>query len=177
MSPVRFNPEDMSFAKRETRGPGKITDPDGLVLEAWAQGFMVGSLIIMACITIANMRRGVLLHKLILIEVSKPSSAPAQGPRLAACLQQATQTLLTIPSAVVWHLAGLLPLLQPAALLLVAFCRGHLPQRLLVASQRHRLDEEQAVLLAQSKLHLHWHRHSGAAVLGGGNLCQFHLLS
>lgn len=30
---------------------------------------MVGSLIIMTCITVANMRRGVLLHKLILIEV------------------------------------------------------------------------------------------------------------
>ena len=48
----------------------KPTDPDGLVLEAWAQGFMVGSLIIMACITVANMRKGVLLHKLILAEVS-----------------------------------------------------------------------------------------------------------
>jgi hypothetical protein len=31
---------------------------------------MVGSLIIMACITIANMRRGVLLHKFILVEVT-----------------------------------------------------------------------------------------------------------
>lgn len=47
----------------------KPSDPDGLILEAWAQGYMVGSLIIMACITVANMRRGVLLHKLILIEV------------------------------------------------------------------------------------------------------------
>jgi hypothetical protein len=64
-------------------------DPNGLVLEAWgectqyartrtitdinvlriAQGYMVGSLIIMSCITLANMRRGVLLHKLILLEV------------------------------------------------------------------------------------------------------------
>ncbi|KAK3079657.1 hypothetical protein LTS18_004204 [Coniosporium uncinatum] len=47
----------------------KPTNPDGLILEAWAQGFMVGSLIVMACITIANMRRKVLLHKLILIEL------------------------------------------------------------------------------------------------------------
>lgn len=45
------------------------SDPNGLVLEAWAQGYMVGSLIIMSCITLANMRRGVLLHKLILLEV------------------------------------------------------------------------------------------------------------
>ncbi|EEP82029.1 conserved hypothetical protein [Uncinocarpus reesii 1704] len=44
-------------------------DPDGLVLEAWAQGFMVGTLVFMAAITIANMRRRVLLHKLILAEL------------------------------------------------------------------------------------------------------------
>lgn len=47
----------------------KPTNPNGLVLEAWAEGYMIGSLIIMTCITMANMRRGVLLHKLILVEV------------------------------------------------------------------------------------------------------------
>lgn len=40
-----------------------------LTLEAWSQGFMVGALIIMCGITLANMRSGVLLHKLIMIEV------------------------------------------------------------------------------------------------------------
>lgn len=67
MSPIPF------LYKRLQDAPGdqsqKPSDPDGLVLEAWAEGFMIGSLIIMTCITIANMRRGVLLHKLILIEV------------------------------------------------------------------------------------------------------------
>jgi hypothetical protein len=48
----------------------KPTDPAGVTLESWSEGFMVGSLIIMACVTVANMRRKVLLHKLILIEVS-----------------------------------------------------------------------------------------------------------
>lgn len=47
----------------------KPQDDNGLVIEAWAQGYMVGSLIIMACLTIANMRRHVLLHKLIVIEL------------------------------------------------------------------------------------------------------------
>ena len=42
---------------------------DGLVVEAWGQGCVVGSLLIMACTTVANMRRGILLHKLILLEV------------------------------------------------------------------------------------------------------------
>lgn len=32
---------------------------------------MVGSLVMMACITVANMRKNVLLHKLILIEVCR----------------------------------------------------------------------------------------------------------
>ncbi|OIW31291.1 hypothetical protein CONLIGDRAFT_543206, partial [Coniochaeta ligniaria NRRL 30616] len=41
----------------------------GLALEAWAQGFMVGALVIMAAITIANMRRHIILHKLVLIEL------------------------------------------------------------------------------------------------------------
>lgn len=48
----------------------KPSDPRALTIEAWAQGFMTGGLIIMAAITVANMRRKVLLHKLILIEVS-----------------------------------------------------------------------------------------------------------
>ena len=47
----------------------KPTDPAGVTLESWAQGFMVGSLIMMSCVTVANMRRKVLLHKLILVEV------------------------------------------------------------------------------------------------------------
>lgn len=42
---------------------------DALVLEAWSEGSMVGALMIMSFVTIANMRRGVLLHKLILLEV------------------------------------------------------------------------------------------------------------
>jgi hypothetical protein len=44
---------------------------EDFVVESWSEGFMVGALIIMACVTVANMRRGVLLHKLILAEVRK----------------------------------------------------------------------------------------------------------
>lgn len=45
------------------------TDPNGLVIEAWGQGLLVGSLVIMAAVTLANMKKHVLLHKLILAEV------------------------------------------------------------------------------------------------------------
>ncbi|EXJ80240.1 hypothetical protein A1O1_08382 [Capronia coronata CBS 617.96] len=41
---------------------------EDLVLESWSQGCLVGSLLIMGCVTVANMRKGVLLHKLILLE-------------------------------------------------------------------------------------------------------------
>ena len=37
---------------------------------------MIGALIIMLGITLSNMRRGVFLHKLILIEVSLCSNSP-----------------------------------------------------------------------------------------------------
>jgi uncharacterized YccA/Bax inhibitor family protein len=49
----------------------KPSTPARLTLEAWSQGFMIGAVVIMAGITIANMRKGVLLHKLILLEVSR----------------------------------------------------------------------------------------------------------
>lgn len=49
------------------------TDPDGLVVEAWGQGMMVGSLVIMVAITLSNMKKHILLHKLILAEVQRPT--------------------------------------------------------------------------------------------------------
>jgi hypothetical protein len=52
------------YEKREVLQ--KPSDPNGLILEAWAQGYMVGSLIIMSFITVANMRKGILLHKVCL---------------------------------------------------------------------------------------------------------------
>jgi len=52
-----------------TERPDKPTDPKHLTLEAWSQGMMVGTLVFMLFMTMANMRRKVLLHKLILIEV------------------------------------------------------------------------------------------------------------
>ncbi|KAL2816021.1 hypothetical protein BDW59DRAFT_166561 [Aspergillus cavernicola] len=42
---------------------------EALILEAWAQGLMVGALVVMIAITCANMRSGVILHKLILLEL------------------------------------------------------------------------------------------------------------
>ncbi|KAL3259758.1 hypothetical protein ABHI18_005100, partial [Aspergillus niger] len=68
------------------------TDPDILVVEAWGQGFLVGSLIVMIAITAANRRKGVLLHRLIVAELALALGhgtfiflhAPAQGWYLSA---------------------------------------------------------------------------------------------
>ncbi|OJZ79692.1 hypothetical protein ASPFODRAFT_213158 [Aspergillus luchuensis CBS 106.47] len=62
-------------------------DPDILVMEAWGQGFLVGSLVVMIAITAANMKKEVLLHKRIVAELALVLGhgtfiflhAPAQG--------------------------------------------------------------------------------------------------
>jgi hypothetical protein len=54
-------------------------DPDILVMEAWGQGFLVGSLVVMIAITAANMKKGVLLHKLIVAEVGCAVSLGRKG--------------------------------------------------------------------------------------------------
>lgn len=83
MSPIpRVHHVLHTLLRREEQEVTKPTDPHGLVLEAWAEGFMIGSLIIMSCITLANMRRGVLLHKLILLEVSAFSLLPRSREEL-----------------------------------------------------------------------------------------------
>ncbi|KAJ5550560.1 hypothetical protein N7535_001497 [Penicillium sp. DV-2018c] len=47
----------------------KPTEADALILEAWGQGLLVGSLLVMAAITMANMKSHILLHKLIFAEL------------------------------------------------------------------------------------------------------------
>ena len=57
--------------RRHINGPGSYSmDKYQDIIEAWSEGFHVGSLIILILIVICNYRRGVLLHKLILLEVS-----------------------------------------------------------------------------------------------------------
>ncbi|KAJ4286556.1 hypothetical protein N0V90_013256 [Kalmusia sp. IMI 367209] len=50
--------EGSVFCALEKRGVvQKPTTADGLTLEAWSSGYLVGALVIMGCITIANMRK------------------------------------------------------------------------------------------------------------------------
>lgn len=61
--PVISNPE-----KQDDWNWRAVAKPEDLVLESWSQGLVVGSLMLMACITLANMHRRVTLHKLIFAE-------------------------------------------------------------------------------------------------------------
>ena len=64
-----MSPVPSIMARGEVRP--KPARPEELVLEAWAQGLLVGSLVILSFITLANMRRGVLLHKVTVhLEIS-----------------------------------------------------------------------------------------------------------
>lgn len=60
----------MRRAPAATFGDWRDSDNiESFIVEGWGEGFLLGALLIMSVITIANMRRGVLLHKLILMEV------------------------------------------------------------------------------------------------------------
>lgn len=101
--------------------PHRIEKPDtveGLVLESWAQGLLVGAFVIMAGITVANMRKGVLLHKLILIEVRSISS------RLPAW--KLTDTIANLGHAS-WNIY----ICEWSGIWMVSFLHGHLPQHLM----------------------------------------------
>ena len=57
------------FLEGEPGSWRKHATVDAFILESWGQGFVVGALLIMALITISNMKKGIVLHKLIFIEV------------------------------------------------------------------------------------------------------------
>jgi hypothetical protein len=64
----------------------KPTQPDALILEAWGQGLMLGSLLIMAAVTVANMKKHILLHKLIFAEVCASYLPAPHGSRSNLCV-------------------------------------------------------------------------------------------
>jgi hypothetical protein len=61
----------MPLSKREpATTPTKASlSVDDVTLEAWGQGYNVGSLVVLVLLVLCNYRRHVLLHKLILLEV------------------------------------------------------------------------------------------------------------
>jgi hypothetical protein len=108
----------------------KATDPDGLILEAWAQGFMVGSLIVMICITLSNIKRGVILHKLILVEVRNFE---------IMYKMHATDLDVALLGFMAWHLY----LQSCSCLRMVPICYCCLLEHVMESSQLYCVDEDQ----------------------------------
>jgi hypothetical protein len=97
--------------------------------------------------------------------------------RCARISTSACETIdLTSSAADLRYLARLLYILRESDLQVVAVSQCHLPQRLLVLAQRHRVDQEQTFPLAPSISLIYWDRHTCTAILGLGDLCQFRLL-
>jgi hypothetical protein len=75
MAPTSLMVRKVSTIHRRDSNPfgnwRDVHDTEAYILEAWGEGFMFGALLVMAVITVANMRRGVLLHKMILLEVGR----------------------------------------------------------------------------------------------------------
>lgn len=135
----------------------QFASAEDFILESWSQGFMVGALVIMACITVANMRRGVLLHKLILVEV-----------RRSLCIEthakEADNRASNSPRSLTVRRSRRLPPLHPTDALrhillhvllwvrVVSLVHRHALVLLVGRPQRRRLDEDSALLL---RLQLH----------------------
>jgi hypothetical protein len=69
------------------------------ILESWSQGVLVGGIVILVLITLANIRRGVLLHKLIFLEVYAFSSRwpRASGNNIPACIDSRPWNVYLLP--------------------------------------------------------------------------------
>lgn len=66
----RRSPDPIPEATTRTSPPTRNSlSTEGGFLEAWAQGYNVGSLVILILIVFCNYRSGIWLHKLILFEV------------------------------------------------------------------------------------------------------------
>ena len=148
----------------ETDRPvGRPTEASSLVLEAWVEGYLLGALIIMACITLANMRRRVLLHKLIFLEVSLNISTTECAliwclPATASCRVRRSD------------------LLSRSSLGVVHLCHRPADVRLIHIAQRHLLDQEQALPRSEMEQILHLDRHPRAALLDRQRLRQLCVL-
>ena len=59
----------MTLVPRASNGTKASLDQSDMILEAWGEGFNLGALIIILLILFCNYRVGVLLHKLIFLEV------------------------------------------------------------------------------------------------------------
>ena len=145
------------FSELDSKPEGGVR----LTLESWSQGLMMGALIIMAGITLANMRRGVLLHKLIFLEVRT---------HLISNIAHLHGYQLTFDAAPPGYAKRLLHLLQPTRMGLVSFIDSSPSDYIVVVAQYCSMDEEQTILAKAHPIDIHWHCDTGSSLLGAGDL-------
>lgn len=140
MAPVsNINGEFLAMSKRWPEPATTRTSPptrasmtlEGGFLEAWAQGYNVGSFIVLILIVLCNYRSGILLHKLILLEVR---------PNPVFSLKH-----VLISKASPRNLARNLYLLRGPALWMVLVIHRHAPLHLLLPAQCRRLAQNPAI--------------------------------
>lgn len=124
----------------------KPEDKAAITLESWSQGFMMGALVIMIGMTLANMRRRNPLHKLILLEVSISNERFRHLDLQSALAFSRTAQLY-------------LYLLQSSCMGMVSVVDRHPPYHFVDSPQHYFLDEEQAVLARARSPGLPLHRH------------------
>ena len=111
-----------------------VHNTESYIVEGWGEGFMFGALLMMVIITVVNMRRGILLHKVILLEVSGKFA----GRRLLPAAANGLATTCNEP----WHI--LLHVIQ--WLRLLSLLNGSASLLLLFHPQCSSMDEDKAFL-------------------------------
>jgi hypothetical protein len=86
------------LAERNSQPTRESLTEEGGFLEAWAQGYNVGSLIILLLIVFCNYRSGQWLHKLIVLEVGLQTFSQFRRPFVYMLTQPAR------PRLVAWYL-------------------------------------------------------------------------
>ncbi len=71
--PLIFGSLSLKRQNHHNFGDWRDAREELIITESCGEGFMFGALLIMSLITIVNMRRGVLLHKLVFLEVCSSS--------------------------------------------------------------------------------------------------------
>jgi hypothetical protein len=105
---------------RRTSPPTRTSlSTEGGFLEAWAQGYNVGSLVILILIVICNYRPGIWLHKLILLEVRRTVSSIYLQLLTTYSLFLLSGTVL-LSSSRTQHMAGISPQPQLYSLYLIS---------------------------------------------------------
>lgn len=180
MAPV-LNADFQQIKKRVPMPSTQVNPPtresmttEGGFLEAWAQGYNVGSLIILILIVFCNYRSGILLHKLILLEVRSLAHRNQQTRNMARykASYECTLTVIARPGSLARHLH----IHSRPRLWMVPLLYGYSPLRLLPTPQRCIVVKDTAVPPPPRLPHLHCHPHPCPTLLDRRGLVQLQLL-